>query len=111
MTPAPSPSRRTGPLLSALTFAGMTLVIAGCSGVTGEYADQTGSAVLNLKDGGEATFAMSGNQAACTYKVDGTTLNLDCKAAGGPMTMTINKDGTITGAGASAGAMPVLRKR
>jgi len=54
---------------------------------------------------------MSGNQAACTYKVDGTTLNLDCKAAGGPMTMTINKDGTITGAGAATGAMPVLRKR
>jgi hypothetical protein len=109
MTPAPSPSRRIGSLLSALTFAAMTPVVGGCSGVTGEYADQTGLAVLNLKDGGEATFAMSGNQAACTYKVDGTTLNLDCKAAGGPMTMTIKKDGTISGP--PDGGMPVLRKR
>jgi hypothetical protein len=52
---------------------------------------------------------MSGKQAACAYKVDGTTLNLDCKVAGGPMTMTINNDGTISGP--PDGGIPVLRKR
>jgi len=84
--------------------------LAGCSGsVSGTYTDPSGAFVLNLKSGGAATFAFAGQQANCTYKSDGKTVNLTCEGQTGALTLTVQSDGSLTGPPGTF--MPPLRKK
>jgi hypothetical protein len=65
--------------------------------------------VLTLKSGGEANFAIPNSESACTYAIKGDQLSLHCKDAGGPVTLTMLDDGSISGK--AHGFMPVLRKK
>ena len=69
-------------------------VIACGSGIEGTYANDTMGIVVELKSGGQATFTSSlGDNDACTYKVDGKKLTLDCKHD--KVVFTIHDDGSL----------------
>jgi len=102
--------RRLPELLLAASIAGATLVAVGCGGgVQGTYSDGSGAFVLNLKSGGQATFAFAGQTAACTYVVNGQNINLTCEGDAGTTTLTLQSDGTL--AGPSGSFMPPLKKK
>ena len=89
-------------LIAALAL--ITSVIASCSlksKMEGIYL-QAGSGVgivLDLRSGDKATFSMSGEDFACTYKVNGDKLALDCSPKGEELDFTIHDDGSLTGPG------------
>jgi hypothetical protein len=102
--------RRLPELLLAASMAGAILLAAGCGGgVQGTYADPSGAFVLDLKSGGQATFAFAGQTAACTYVVSGSTVNLTCGGDAGTTTLTLQSDGTLTGPPGTF--MPPLKKK
>ena len=70
-------------------------VVACGSSIEGTYANDTMGIVVELKSGGQATFTSSlGDNDACTYKVDGKKLTLDCKHD--KVVFTIHDDGSLT---------------
>ena len=85
-------------------IAALALIIMSCSSkskMEGTYS-QAGSGmgiVLDLKSGDKATFSMSGEDFACTYKVNGDKLALDCSPKGEKLDFTIHDDGSLTGPG------------
>jgi hypothetical protein len=89
-------------LIAALAL--ITSVIASCSlksKMEGTYS-QSGAGmgiVLDLTSGGKATFSMSGEDFACTYKVNGDKVALDCSPKGEKLDLTIHDDGSLTGPG------------
>ena len=88
-------------LIAALALALITASIVSCSSkskIEGTYT-QTGSGTvaLDLKSGGKATFTMMGEDVACTYKVNGDKLQLDCSPKGEKVDFTIHDDGSLTG--------------
>jgi hypothetical protein len=87
----------------------LTLAVVACGGPKGTYTDSSGSFVLTLKGGGQANFAIPNSESACTYAINGDQLTLNCKDAGGPVTLTMHDDGSISGK--ADGFMPVLRKK
>ncbi len=89
--------------------ATLTLAVVACGGPKGTYTDSSGSFVLTLKGGGNANFAIPNSESPCTYAIKGDQLTLNCKDAGGPVTLTMHDDGSISGR--ADGFMPVLRKK
>jgi hypothetical protein len=73
----------------------------------GTYTDTMGAYVLDLKSGGEATFAFAGEAAPCSYRVNGQQLVLDCKGGPGKTTLTIHDGGFLLSG--PPGLMPPLR--
>lgn len=87
-----------------------TLVVYGCSSrVQGTYTDSSGAFVLTLKSGNSASFAFSGQPAACTYQPTGSTINLQCEGQAANMVLTVQSDGSLTGPPGTL--MPPLRKK
>jgi len=89
-------------LITALAL--ITSVIASCSSkskMEGTYSQGGGGMgiVLDLKSGDKATFSMSGEDFACTYKLTGDKVALDCSPKGEKLDFTIHDDGTLTGPG------------
>lgn len=85
---------RTAIFMAVATGA---LISAACgdSGVQGTYASDTMGVVVELKSGGQATFTSSlGDNDACTYKVGGDNLTLDCKHD--KVVFAIHRDGSLT---------------
>jgi hypothetical protein len=89
-------------LIAALAL--ITSVFVSCSSkskMEGTYS-QSGAgigSVLDLMSGGKATFSMSGEDFACTYKVNDDKLALDCSPKGEKLDFTIHDDGSLTGPG------------
>jgi hypothetical protein len=86
-------------LIGAFAAASAVAIMfaAACGGgVTGTYADSTGSMVLVLKSGGSATMTFAGQSGDCTYATSGSTLTLTCPGQAGAVNFTI-ADGTLTG--------------
>lgn len=89
-------------LIAALAL--ITSVFVNCSlksKMEGTYS-QSGAGmgiVLDLTSGGKATFSMSGEDFACTYRVTGDKVALDCSPKGEKLDFTIHDDGTLTGPG------------
>jgi hypothetical protein len=89
-------------LIAALAL--ITSVFVSCSSkskMEGTYS-QSGAgigSVLDLMSGGKATFSMSGEDFACTYKVNDDKLALDCSPKGEELDFTIHDDGSLTGPG------------
>ena len=89
-------------LIAALAL--ITSVVVSCSSkskMEGIYS-QAGSGmgiVLDLESSDKATFSMSGEDFACTYKVNGDKLALDCTPKGEKLDFTIHDDGSLTGPG------------
>ncbi len=55
------------------------LVVIGCGrSVQGTYTSTSGTVILQLRSGGEASFTMMGETQACTYKVNEKTVHLTC---------------------------------
>lgn len=53
--------------------------IGSCGSKTeGTYTDTSGMVTLDLKSGGKANFTMMGETEACSYKVSGDKVLLDC---------------------------------
>jgi len=79
---------------------------AACGGSTleGTYRNANGLATLELKAGGNASFALMGEQLTCTYKKDGAKLVLTCPNQDA-MTLAIHEDGSLTPEGTFIGAM------
>jgi hypothetical protein len=85
----------TGAFAAVCTVA--IIFAAACGGgVTGTYADSTGSMVLVLKSGGSATMTFAGQSGDCTYATSGSTLTLTCPGQAGAVNFTV-ADGTLTG--------------
>ena len=82
----------------------ITSVVVSCSskskmeGIYSQVGSGMGS-VLDLKSSDKATFSMSGEDFACTYKVNGDKLALDCTPKGEKLDFTIHDDGSLTGPG------------
>jgi hypothetical protein len=81
----------------------LPVVVSCCSKskMEGTYS-QAGSGmgiVLDLRSGDKAIFSMSGEDFACTYKVNGDKLALDCTPRGEKLDFTIHDDGSLTGPG------------
>jgi hypothetical protein len=74
-------------------------VLAGCgSSVSGTYIDVegTGAFTLELKSGGAATLTFNGMPLMCTYSASGNNVSLSCPGQAGALTLTVQKDGTLT---------------
>ena len=97
-----------GFFFSVMTLVALTILTATACGskVEGSYSDLNGAFILELKPGGNASFTFAGETQACTYKVDGNKLRLDCK--GDKTVLTIHDDGSLTGPPGTF--MPALRK-
>lgn len=82
-----------------LVSAVMLTMLAGamCSGssVEGTYSNANGFVTVDLRSGGKASVTMMGENKACTYKVDGGQLTLNCEAVD-PIVLTIHDDGSMT---------------
>lgn len=102
-----SPLRDAAIVLAILAVLSCALAACG-SGVQGTYSDNSGSLMLELHTGGQATFTFMGEAAQCTYAVDGKKLTLTCKGEAGKTVFTIHDDGSLTGPPGSF--MPALRK-
>jgi hypothetical protein len=90
-----SASRRT--ILSSLMLAAV-LGLNGCSACTsanlqGTYTDSSGTMKIELKSGGQATFAALNDTTACTYKTDGKQLTVSCENQ--TLSFTIQDEGTL----------------
>jgi hypothetical protein len=84
-------------LLAAL---GLVLPTAGGGGpkLEGTYTHPAGAPILlDLKPGGKAAFTLFGERFACTYKVKGDQLLLDCAPKGEKIDFTIHGDGSLSG--------------
>ncbi len=91
------------------TLVCLICALASCSaGVKGTYSDPSGSFVLEVRSGGEATITFGGDTGKCTYTVDGDKLSLDCPGQA-KVVFTIHDDGSLTGP--PGNAIPDLRKR
>jgi len=101
-------AQRKGFFFSVMAFVGLTiLAVSACgSKIQGTYSDANGAFTLELRSGGEASFTFAGETQACTYKVDGNRIALNCK--GDKTLLTIHDDGSLTGPPGTF--MPALRK-
>jgi hypothetical protein len=90
--------RRIVPV-AALVF--VVLAIGSCgSKMEGTYTQTAGGAIsLDLRSGGKASLNLIGESYACTYKVKGDKLMLDCTPKGENIEFTIHDDGSLTGPG------------
>jgi hypothetical protein len=84
-------------LVVALVF--VTPAIGSCgSNMEGTYTQPAGGAIaLDLRSGGKANFSLMGENYACTYKVKGDKLMLDCTPKGEKIDFTIHDDGSLSG--------------
>ena len=86
-------------LIAALAL--ITLGFVSCSSksrIEGTYTQGgAGTVALDLKSGGKATFTMMGDDYACTFKVNGDKLQVDCSPKGEKVDFTIHDDGSLTG--------------
>jgi len=83
--------------------------VSGCGkNVKGTYADASGTYVLDVKSGSDASLSFLGESTSCTYAVSGDQLNLDCHGQSGKVGFTIHDDGSLTGPPGTA--IPALRK-
>lgn len=97
-------------ILSFAVFA--VAILAGCgSSVTGTYIDSegTGAFMLELKSGGAATLTFNGMPLMCTYNASGNSVSLMCPGQAGPLTLTVQKDGTL--APPPGTFMPAFKKK
>lgn len=98
-------------LLGALLL--LIPAIAGCGGLKGVYADQTGTIMLDFDSSDTATFTFAGEGFQCTYQKDGKTLALNCKGlathhvASDRLNLTMHDDDSLT----STDLPVALRKR
>jgi hypothetical protein len=93
-----------------LAIVALILLCSACDpGVRGTYADRSGTFVLDLKSGGEATFAIPGAAVPCTYKVAGDRLTLDCPGGAGTLVLAVHPDGSLTAP--QDRFMPTLQRR
>jgi len=99
---------RKGFLLSVMASVALMILAGSACGskVRGTYSDANGAFILELRSGGDASFTFAGETQACTYKVDGNRIALDCK--GDKTVLTIHDDGSLTGPPGTF--MPALRK-
>ncbi len=65
----------------------------------GTYTHPLGMLTLDLKPAGKANFMFMGETYACSYKVAGGSLLLDCTPKGEKLDFMINSDGSLTGPG------------
>lgn len=77
----------------------------GGSNIQGTYTNTTGLVTLELKSGGEASFALMGEKMACTYKQEKAKLLLTCPGQTGTLDITIQEDGSLTPVGGFIGNM------
>ena len=87
-----------------IPIAALALIIASCSSkstIEGTYSQAVSGMeiVLDLMSGDKAIFSMSGEDFACTYKVNDDKLALDCSPKGEKLDFTIHDDGTLIGPG------------
>ena len=75
----------------------LMLACTGCSGssIVGTYSNANGVVTMDVRSGGNASITMMGESKACTYKVDGNQLTLNCPEIG-PLVLTIHDDGSLT---------------
>src|SRR5437899_1956834 len=81
-------------IVTALIAA--ALLTISCVGPRGTYRNSDGAVTLELKPGGEGTFAFLGEANPCTYTINGNKLKLNFKI-GGEIVFLINADGSLTG--------------
>ena len=85
-------------LIAALVL--LIPAIGSCgSKMEGTYTNTGGMVTLDLKSGGKASFTMMGETYACTYKVSGDKIMLDCTPKGEKVEFAIHDDGSLTGPG------------
>jgi hypothetical protein len=83
-------------------LGGVVLFIAFTTAACGSKMEGTytqGMITLDVKSGGKANFTMMGETYACTYKVKGDKLMLDCTPKGEKVDFIIHDDGSLTGPG------------
>jgi hypothetical protein len=83
-------------LLAAL-LAVMPAIGSCGSKMEGTYTNTGGMVTLDLKSGGKANFTMMGETMACSYKVSGDKVLLDCTPKGEKVDFMIHDDGSLTG--------------
>jgi hypothetical protein len=88
------------------TFVGIGILIGVLTGAAygakmeGTYTSPAGGVIaLDLRPGGKANFTLMGENHACTYKVKGDKLMLDCTPKGEKVDFTIHDDGSLSGPG------------
>ena len=79
----------------ALLLCLAAVMFACGSSIEGTYANDAMGIVVELKSGGHATFTSSlGDNDACTCRVDGSKLTLECRHD--KVVPTIHDDGSLT---------------
>jgi hypothetical protein len=86
-------------MLVSVALIFVTPAIGSCgSKMEGTYTQPAGGAIaLDLRSGGKANFTLMGENYACTYKVKGEKLMLDCTPKGEKIDFTIHDDGSLCG--------------
>src|SRR5438270_5094631 len=84
-----------------ISLALIVPAIVSCSSKTkieGSYSQSgSGTVALDLKSGSKATFTMMGEDYACTYKVNGDKLQLDCSPKARRWTLQSTTTGPLQG--------------
>jgi hypothetical protein len=81
-----------------VVVGGFTIAAHGAK-MEGTYTNTGGAVTMDLRSGGKANFTLMGENHACTYKVKGETLMLDCTPKGEKVDFTIHDDGSLSGPG------------
>ena len=82
-------------LFSAAIMTMLAGTMCGGSSIVGTYSNANGAVTMDVRSGGNASITMMGESKACTYKVDGDQLTLNCPEIG-PLVLTIHDDGSLT---------------
>lgn len=77
----------------------ITTIACGGAKLEGTYSNEPGTIVLDVKSGGRATLTLAGQAQACTYKVEGKTLRLQCEGDDEETQFNIHDDGSLSGPG------------
>ena len=79
-------------------LCGFTSAAHGAN-MEGTYTNTGGAVTMDIRSGGKANFTLMGEKHACTYKVKGETLMLDCTPKGEKVDFVIHDDGSLSGPG------------
>jgi hypothetical protein len=89
-----------------LLLAAMTVPLSGChKSLEGNYRDDGSIFFIEFKPGGKALVKIAGDTQEATFTVEGNKVIL--KSATGTITLTINDDGSLSG----APSLGTLKKR
>ena len=97
-------------VFSAVVLTLLALAACGSSKMQGTYSSNDYPVVLDLRPWGKASLTLRDRSVACTYQVNGKTLDLTVDRTGRTFHLDVLDDGSLHGTDALSSLWGVLRK-